>query len=172
MRTSGFAKEFKKIIALFYSLLCMAFACISCVEDEEVALNGISESMRQGVEQKYGYIIPDNAQLMEGRITTGMDYSLLLCYSLELDELEGYNEGMQSSDVYLLLWEEKKSDVEYNTNCSFEGIEEFENKYGVKFSFFSICDRVHYTGMALSKPKNGKIFVYIDGYRPASSWYD
>lgn len=163
------------VIVFFIAMYHAAcYACSWAVEacaPRDTIIIELTEPLKNGIEEKYGYVIPDNAELIFGKVRHGRDSTLKLYYSVTLDGLHGYESGMAASEIYELMWDGKKNEVDYGS-CSYDGVEEFEEEHNVKFTFLGECDRVPYTGMWLSEPKDGKIFVYIDGYRPASSWYD
>lgn len=152
-------------------LLAASFIFTACIPRDTI-ITELTEPLKKGVEEKYGYIIPDNAQLISGRFTSGsIDRSMELYFSIELDGLSGYEDGMEFPEIYGLMWDGRESDA--NNGIYFSKVDQdFEAEHGVKFDWYSQCEIAPFTGMWLSTPKNGKIFVYIDGYRPASSWYD
>jgi hypothetical protein len=157
-------------IAMYHvSCYACSWAGEACAPRDTI-ITELAEPLKKGIEEKYGYIIPDNAELIFGKVRHGRDSTLKLYYSVTLDGLPGYEPGMALSEIYEIMWDGKKSDVDYGS-CSYDGIEEFEEEHNVKFSFLGECDRVPYTGMWLTEPKDGKIFVYIDGHRPSSDWY-
>ena len=137
----------------------------------DITITELTEPLKKGIEEKYGYVIPDNAELISGRTEPGQDCSLKLYFSVELEGLPGYKKGMEPSGIYRLMWNGKTSDADYGSYFS-EVDKDFEAEHGVKFDLYAQCEIAPFSGIWLSKIKDGKIFVYIDGYRPASSWYD
>ena len=151
-------------------LLAASSICTACIPRDTIIIE-LTEPLKKGVEEKYGYIIPDNAQLISGRFTSGsIDRSMELYFSVELDGLTGYKDGMELSDICELMRSGEQNDAK-GERYIFEGFEDFQKEHGVEFSLVSYCSSVPYTGMWLTEPKDGKIFVYIDGHRPSSDWY-
>lgn len=149
-------------------------ACSGLVENvfmRDTVITCISDSMKNGIEEKYGYIIPDNAEFIFGKVRHGRESTMELYFSVELEGLPGYKKGMEPSGIYRLMWNGKTSDADYGSYFS-EVDKDFEAEHGVKFDLYAQCEIAPFSGIWLSKIKDGKIFVYIDGYRPASSWYD
>ena len=163
------------VLAIAIAIGLMIAFCIysfyGLMNAPDIAITELTEPLKKGVEEKYGYVIPDNAELISGRIEPGQDSSLKLYFSVELEGLPGYKKGMEPSGIYRLMWNGKTSDANYGSYCS-EVDKDFEAEHGVKFDLYAQCEFAPYSGIWLSKIKDGKIFVYIDGYRPASSWYD
>ena len=149
-------------------------ACSNLVENvllRDTEIISISDSMKHGIEEEYGYIIPDNAELICGRVRHGRESTMELYFSVELNGLPDYAEGMEPSEIYELMWNGKTSDADHGSYFS-EVDHDFEAEHGIKFDWYSQCEIAPFTGIWLSTPKDEKIFVYIDGYRPASSWYN
>ncbi len=159
------------VIAIGLTIAFCIYSFYGLMNAPDITITELTEPLKKGVEKKYGYVIPDNAELISGWIEQGQDSSLKLYFSVELAKLPGYKQGMELSEIYELLWDGKKGDVDYGPPTIGE-IEKIEQEHNVEFSFAAGCERAPFTGIWLTEPKNGKIFVCIDGYRPASSWYD
>ena len=163
------------VLAIAIAIGLMIAFCIysfyGLMNAPDITITELTEPLKKGVEEKYGYVIPDNAELISGRIEPGQDSSLKLYFSVELEGLPGYKRGMELSEIYELMLDGKKGDADYGAP-PIGGIEKIEQEHNVEFSFAAGCERASFTGLWLTAPTGGKIFVYIDGYRPASSWYD
>ena len=158
-------------IAMYHvSCYACSWAGEACAPRDTI-ITELAEPLNKGIEEKYGYIIPDNAELIFGKVRHGRESTMELYFSVELEGLPGYNKGMEPSGIYRLMWNGKTSDADYGSYFS-EVDKDFEAEHGVKFDLYAQCEIAPFSGIWLSKIKDGKIFVYIDGYRPASSWYD
>ena len=108
-------------------LLAASFIFTACIPRDTI-ITELTEPLKNGIEEKYGYVIPDNAELIFGKVRHGRDSTLKLYYSVTLDGLHGYESGMAASEIYELMWDGKKNEVDYGS-CSYDGVEEFEEEH-------------------------------------------